>query len=130
MRNIKNFEEYSKQNINEGLSELMTRDVMVGFKGSGSSFDHLANEALFAKSIENLINTILNSQDLKPHKKLISKNSELRREITAIFSKIAKIVKRELDSSGQVKPNEQDVLYSFKPNIKSIEQEILNILKV
>jgi hypothetical protein len=126
---IDNFDKWSKnlqesQNLYESVEQHLANSVMYKFKFRKLKFDHVANEAIFAKSIENFFHILLKTPEMQRFKNLLKKNNKLRQEIADIVYTYAHRSKSELNSMGKIKPEELDIIEYLKTSFQEIFQKL------
>lgn len=122
---VDNFEQWNKnfeQNspIHESAAQYLANRVMYKFKFRKLKFDHVANEHIFAKSIENFFDILFKTPEMKKFKNLCKKDNSIREEIANIVYSYAHRSKSELNSMGKIKPEENDIIEYLKSSFQEI----------
>lgn len=122
---IDNFEQWSKRAkhdipINESAAQHLANRVMYKFKFRKLKFDHIANEHIFAKSLENFFDILFKTPEMKKFKNLFKEDNSAREEIANIVYTFAHRAKSELNSMGKIKPEENDIIEYLKGSFQQI----------
>lgn len=120
--------EYNNITLHESLAQNLAGIVMYKMKYRKVKFDHVANEALFASSIENFFQMLLEIPEIKEHKYLIKNNKIIKEKIIRIMYKYAHKVKNDLNRMGHVRLTETSIIETLKNNMIDIQSEINRVL--
>jgi hypothetical protein len=125
---ILNFKQWGNI-LSESMAQTLTDRVMYKLKFRKVKFDHVGNEAIFAKSVENFFHILLESPDISKYKDLIKNDKDIKEKFVDIIYKCVHKTKDSINRMGQVKPNESNVLDLLKSNMFEFKEDIDDLFK-